>query len=92
MINQKNISATCSEICEYVGKEVSSGDIVRLSLGRCYIPGKVISNNQGVLQIGIDGDMTKEVTCIDIKELKDFLVELEHECKSGIYTIEAKND
>ena len=89
---KKNISATCSEICEYINEEVSPGDTVRLSLGRCYIPGKVITNNNGVLQIEIDGEMIKGLSCIDVNELKEFLVELEHECSSGVCVIEAKND
>jgi hypothetical protein len=93
MMNQKkNISATCSEICEYIDKEVSPGDTIRLSLGRCYIPGKVITNNKGVLQIDIDSESIKGLSCIDVNELKEFLVELEHECENGTCTIEAKND
>jgi len=92
MSEKKNISATCSEICEYIDKEVSPGDTVRLSLGRCYIPGKVITNNQGVLQIEVDSDMIKGLSCIDVNELKEFLVELEHECENGICIIEAQND
>lgn len=92
MSKKKNISATCSEICEYIDKEVSPGDTIRLSLGRCYIPGKVITNNEGVLQIEVDSDMIKGLSCIDVRELKEFLVELEHECDDEICTIEAKND
>lgn len=92
MVNKKNISATCDEICEYIDNEVQPGDTIRLSLGRCYIPGKVITNSQGVLQIEVDGDLIKGLSCIDVQELKEFLVELEHECENEICTIEAKND
>jgi len=93
MIKKKeNISATCTEICEYIEQEVVPGDTVRLSLGRCYIPGTVITNNQGVLQIELDSEMIKGLSCIDVNDLKDFLVELEHECADKICTIEARND
>lgn len=91
-MKEKKITATCNEICEYIDNEVSPGDTVRLSLGRCYIPGKVITNNQGVLQIEVDSEMIKGLSCIDVNELKEFLVELEHECESEICTLEAKND
>jgi len=91
MSEEKNITATCSEICEYVDKEVAPGDTIRLSLGRCYIPGKVITNNKGILQIEIDSEMIKGLSCIDIQELKEYLVELEHECESGTCVIEAKD-
>ena len=92
MIDKRNISATCSEICDYIDNEVHPGDIVRLSLGRCYIPGKVITNHHGILQIDVESESIKGLSCIDVKELKEFLVELEHECENGICTIEAKND
>jgi len=91
MSEKKNITATCSEICEYVDKEVTPGDTIRLSLGRCYIPGKVVTNNKGILQIEIDSDMIKGLSCIDIQELKEYLVELEHECESGTCVIEARD-
>lgn len=83
---------TCEEICEYIENEVKPGDIVRLSLGRCYIPGEVITNNEGVIQINVDSDSIKGLSCIDVKKLKENIVELEHECKDGICTIEAKDD
>ena len=92
MVEKKNITATCSEICEYIDKEVSPGDNIGLSLGRCYVPGKVVTNNDGVLQIEVNSDMIKGLSCLDIKELKEFLVELEHECESGTCVIEAKDD
>ncbi|MCL2687629.1 MAG: DUF2097 domain-containing protein [Methanobrevibacter sp.] len=92
MVEKKNITATCSEICEYIDKEVSPGDKVGLSLGRCYVPGKVVTNNDGVLQIEVNSDMIKGLSCLDIQELKEFLVELEHECESGVCVIEAKDD
>jgi hypothetical protein len=92
MINKKNVIATCDEICEYIDKEVKPGDIIRLSLGRCYIPGKVITNNQGVLQINVNGDIIKGLSCIDVQDLKEFLVEVEHESGNEICIIEAKND
>lgn len=83
---------TCDEICDYIENKVKAGDTVRLSLGRCYIPGKVVTNNAGVLQIKVDSEMIKGQTCIDVGKMKDFLVELEHECADGICTIEAKDD
>ena len=85
-------SATCTEICEYIEKEVKPGDIVRLSLGRCYIPGEVVTNNEGILQIDIESDMIKGLSCIDVEKLKDFIVEVEHECKDCCCVIEAKDD
>jgi hypothetical protein len=83
---------TCDEICQYIEEEVKPGDIVRLSLGRCYIPGEVITNNEGVLQINVDSESIKGLSCIDIEKLKEFIVEVEHECKDSICTIEAKNE
>ncbi|MGC9517599.1 MAG: DUF2097 domain-containing protein [Methanomicrobiales archaeon] len=91
-MNEKNICATCDEICEYIEEEVKTGDIVRISLGRCYIPGKVVTNNEGVLQIKIDSDMIKGLTKIDVGKMKDFLIEVEHECDGKICTLEAKDD
>lgn len=84
--------ASCEEICQYIEDEVKPGDIVRLSLGRCYIPGKVVTNNDGVLQINVDSSVIKGLTCIDVKGLKEFIVELEHECKDSVCTIEATDD
>ncbi|SCG84742.1 DUF2097 domain-containing protein [Methanobacterium congolense] len=84
--------ASCEEICQYIEDEVKPGDTVRLSLGRCYIPGKVVTNNDGVLQINVDSSVIKGLTCIDVKGLKEFIVELEHECKDGVCTIEATDD
>jgi len=93
MAEVKNVCATCDEICEYIENEVKTGDTVRLSLGRCYIPGKVVTNNDGVIQIKIDSDMIKGLTTIDVAKMKDFLVEVEHECPDGACCImEAKDD
>ena len=93
MKDEKNIRATCNEICEYIDKEVQPGDTVRLSLGRCYIPGKVITNQQGILKIGLNSDTIKGLSCIDIQDLKEYIVELEHECDNGkILIIEAENE
>lgn len=82
---------TCEEICQYIEEEIKPGDTVRLSLGRCYIPGEVVTNSEGVIQINVDSEMIKGLSCIDIEKLKDFLVEVEHECKDGICTLEAKD-
>ncbi len=83
---------TCDEICEYVEKEVKPGDSVRLSLGRCYIPGKVITNNDGILQIQVEGETIKGLTSIDLEKSKDFIIEVEHECKDKKCTLEAKDE
>jgi len=83
---------TCDEICEYISKEVKPGDIVRLSLGRCYIPGKVITNNEGIIQLEVRGDTIKGLTCIDMEKSKDFIIEIEHECEDKKCTLEAKNE
>jgi len=91
-LKKENICASCDEICEYIENEVKPGDIIRLSLGRCYIPGKVVTNNDGVIQIKIDSEMIKGLTTIDVEKLKDFLIEVEHECKDGICTLEAKDE
>lgn len=93
MKQTKNMCATCDEICQYIEKEVKPGDTVRLSLGRCYIPGKIVTNNEGVLQIEMDSEMIKGLATIEVGKMKDFLVELEHECPDGMCcTIEAKDD
>jgi hypothetical protein len=93
MKENKEICATCDEICHYIEEEVKPGDIVRLSLGRCYIPGKVVTNNEGIMQIEIESEMIKGLSTIDVGKMKDFLVELEHECPDGMCcTIEAKDD
>ncbi|HIH70989.1 MAG TPA: DUF2097 family protein, partial [Methanothermobacter thermautotrophicus] len=52
-MKKENRIATCDELCRYIKEEVKPGDTVRLSLGRVYIPGKVVTNNSGVLQIKI---------------------------------------
>lgn len=83
---------TCDEICEYIENEIKPGDTIRLSLGRCYIPGEVITNNEGVIQINVDSETIKGLSCIDVGKLRDFLVEVEHECKDGVCTLEAKDD
>jgi len=43
-ILKKDICLTCNEICDYIKKEVKLGDAVKLSLGICYILGKVVTN------------------------------------------------
>jgi hypothetical protein len=91
-LKKENLCATCDEICDYIEKEVKAGDTVRLSLGRCYIPGKVVTNNKGVIQIKIDSEMIKGLTTIDVGKMKEFLVEVEHESEDGICTIEAKDE
>jgi len=91
-LKEENICATCSEICKYIEDEVKPGDTVKLSLGRCYIPGKVITNNEGVIQIKIDSEMIKGLTSIDVGKLKDYIVELVHECDGNVCTLEAKDD
>ncbi|MDY9923717.1 DUF2097 domain-containing protein [Methanobacterium sp.] len=93
MKEAKQMCATCDEICHYIEEEVKPGDTVRLSLGRCYIPGKVVTNNEGVIQIEMESEMIKGLSTIDVAKMKDFLVELEHECPDGMCcTIEAKDD
>ncbi len=90
MKEEKKI-CTCDEICEYIENEIKPGDIIRLSLGRCYIPGEVVTNNEGVIQINVNSETIKGLSCIDVEKLKDFLVEVEHECKDGVCTLEAKD-
>ena len=93
MKDEKNIRATCNEICEYIDEKVQPGDTIRLSLGRCYIPGKVITNENGILKIGLNSETIKGLSCIDIQYLKEYIVEVEHECKNGrICIIEAENE
>lgn len=93
MKETKQMCATCDEICHYIEEEVKPGDTVRLSLGRCYIPGRVVTNNEGIMQIEIESEMIKGLSTIDVGKMKDFLVELEHECPDGMCcTIEAKDD
>ncbi|BDH80165.1 MAG TPA: DUF2097 family protein [Methanothermobacter sp.] len=84
--------ATCEELCRYIKEEVKPGDIVRLSLGRVYIPGKVITNNNGIIQVKIDSEMIKGLTTIDVEKLKDYLIELEHECEGSVCIIEAVDE
>lgn len=91
-MKKENRCCTCDEICQYIENEIKPGDIVRLSLGRCYIPGEVITNNDGVIQIDVDSESIKGLSCINVKKLKDYIVEIEHECKDGVCTIEAKNE
>lgn len=91
MMKKESRCCTCEEICQYIEEEIKPGDTVRLSLGRCYIPGEVVTNSEGVIQINVDSEMIKGLSCIDIEKLKDFLVEVEHECKDGICTLEAKD-
>ena len=95
MINLKkkeNVSATCDEICHYIKDEVKSGDTVRLSVGRVYIPGKVINNHEGVIQIKIDSEIIKGLTTIDVNKLKEDLIEVEHECEDSVCILEAKDE
>lgn len=91
-MKNENRCATCDEICEYIEKKVKPGDTIRLSLGRCYIPGKVITNSEGVIQIDVNGDMIKGLSSIDVGKLKEHLVEVQHVCKDCVCTIEAKDD
>jgi hypothetical protein len=58
MKEEKKI-CTCDEICEYIENEIKPGDIIRLSLGRCYIPGEVVTNNEGVIQINVNSETIK---------------------------------
>ena len=88
----KNIQATCTEICGYIKEEVKEGDKIELSLGRCYIPGRIITNNDGVLQIEVDSESIKGLSCIDVVDLKEFLVELKHEHPDGTRVLEALDD
>jgi len=84
--------ATCEELLRYIKEEVKPGDTVRLSLGRVYIPGKVITNNEGVIQVRIESEMIKGLTTIDVEKLKDYLIELEHECEGNVCIIEAVDE
>lgn len=81
--------ATVDEIHNYILENVNKGDEVELSLGRCYIPGTVVTNNSGVLQIDVNGESVKGLSSIDINDLKDFLVELKHKRDEGMYVLEA---
>jgi hypothetical protein len=90
--NEENVCVSCDEICEYVEKEVKPGDIVRLSLGRCYIPGRVITNSEGIIQLQVEGETIKGLTCIDLEKSKDYIIEIEHECGEKKRTLEAKNE
>lgn len=92
MKKTENVCASCDEICQYINKEVKSGDTVRLSIGRVYIPGKVVANNNGIIKIELDGEMIKGLTTIDVEKLKEHLIEVEHECESGICILEAIDD
>jgi hypothetical protein len=89
---EENVCVSCDEICEYVEKEVKPGDIIRLSLGRCYIPGRVITNNDGIIQLEVQGETIKGLTCIDLGKSKDFIIEVEHECDDKKCTLEAKDE
>lgn len=88
----ENLCASCDEICQYINNEVKTGDTVRLSIGSVYIPGKVVTNNDGVIQIKIDSEMIKGLTTIDVEKLKEHLIEVEHECEDSICVLEAKDD
>lgn len=92
MLKEENVCVSCDEICEYLESEVKPGDSVKLSLGRCYIPGKVVTNHDGILQIQIEGETIKGLTSIDVEKMKDFIIEVEHECKDGKCTLEAKDE
>ncbi len=91
-MKEENKCLSCDEICEYVEKEVKPGDRIGLSLGRVYIPGRVVTNSDGILQVEVEGDIIKGLTCVDLKKSKDFLIELEHECADKKCTLEAKDD
>ena len=90
-MKKENRCATCEELCRYIKEEVKPGDTVRLSLGRVYIPGKVVTNNSGVIQIKIDSDLIKVLQPSMLKT-KDYLIELEHECEGGVCIIEAVDE
>ncbi|WP_431062801.1 DUF2097 domain-containing protein [Methanobacterium sp.] len=91
-MKEENVCVSCDELCEYLENEVKPGDSVKLSLGRCYIPGKVVTNNDGILQIQVEGETIRGLTSIDVEKIKDFLIEVEHECKDGKCTLEAKDE
>lgn len=91
-LKEENVCISCDEICKYVEEEVKPGDIIRLSLGRVYIPGKVITNSEGVIQLEVQGETIKGLTCIDLEKSKDYIIEIEHECEDKKCTLEAKND
>ncbi len=93
-MEKKTTNATCScdEICEYIENKVKPGDIVRLSLGMCYIPGEVVTNSGGVIQIRIDSETIKGLTSINIEKLKEFIIEIEHECEEGTCVLEAVDE
>ncbi len=88
-MKEENVSLSCDEICKYVEKEVKPGDIIRLSLGRVYIPGKVVTNSEGIIQIQVQGEIIKGLTSIDLEKSKDYIIEIEHECKDKKCTLEA---
>ena len=92
MKKEENVCVSCDEICEYVEKEVKPGDIIRLSLGRCYIPGRVVTNNDGIIQLEVQGETIKGLTCIDLEKSKDFIIEVEHECEDKKCILEAKDE
>lgn len=81
--------ATVDEIHKYILENVKSGDEVELSLGRCYIPGTIVTNNSGVLQIDVDGESVKGLSSVDINDLKNFLVEFKHKRDDGFFILEA---
>ncbi len=81
--------ATVDEIHKYIVENVKCGDEIELSLGRCYVPGTIVTNNSGILQIDVDGESVKGLSSIDINELKHFLVEIKHKSDDGTYIFEA---
>lgn len=89
---KENVCATCDEICSYIADEVKPGDSVKLSIGRCYIPGRVITNSEGILQIKVEGETITGLTCIDIEKMKEYLIEVEHECEGKKCVLEAKDE
>ncbi|MGB9936098.1 MAG: DUF2097 domain-containing protein [Methanobacterium sp.] len=91
-MKEESKCVSCDEICEYVEKEVKPGDTIRLSLGRCYIPGRVITNSEGIIQLEVQGETIKGLTCIDLEKSKDFIIEVEHECEDKKCTLEAKDE
>lgn len=81
--------ATVDEIQKYIVENVKCGDEIELSLGRCYVPGTIVTNNSGILQIDVNGESVKGLSSIDINELKQFLVEIKHKNDDGTYILEA---
>ncbi len=84
--------ASVDEIHKYIIEKVKPGDEIGLSLGRCYVPGTIVTNNNGVLQIDVRGESVKGLSSIDVNDLKDFLVEVKHKSDDGVYILEATDN